>query len=641
MTLRSRLPSLVLVVVLGLSGVGTALALPQVSIGDVTLIEGTGPNGTLTSFVFPVTLSNPSGTDVTVYWATADGTAVAGAWGTGDFIGVGPTSLTFAAGTVAQTVTVPVHADALVEPAPDEVFYVDLSTPSGATLLRSRGVGRIQDDDAPFPGVIGLSILADSAGSGTTDGRNRLQWFTPAGAAAASGTRIEYNEGSPCVSPTAVGSGTGTGSPIDLSPVTVGPNLYTHGGLTLDQQYCYSLWLDYGSGNYSSPASLSARPFDSTSASKKVLWKLSTGMTLMAAPTVGVDAVIAVSNDMAVQALQRDPASGTGGLWPASWKPNDLGAVAQHRPPVVPLSAGSRAFIATQDGRIHAIDTASGNLIWSTLLPELATLGAPAGIFTAFGGAYDYVLVGTSAASGNHFYALDPDTGAVIDAFPGAADGAIGSVGAILGAAAVDYTTSRVYFTSRRDEALSSLWCLDLGPSSDALRLGWSRDLGADVDGSPVLRGGRLYVVDNGPVAWSIPADTGVGGYSVSLGAATSKGFLFPDRSNGDLYVATSSQVLGLTDTGSALNNKWTPLGLNQPSIVLFRPGTNELYAGVRDYSGAASLVRIDTATGVVAGNVALEASQQVVGAPSLDIGYGVVHVGSELGVLYAVQLPF
>jgi hypothetical protein len=44
----------------------------------------------------------------------------------------------------------------------------------------------------------------------------------------------------------------------------------------------------------------------------------------------------------------------------------------------------------------------------------------------------------------------------------------------------------------------------------------------------------------------------------------------------------------------------------------------------------------------VVAGSVPLEASPQTVGAPSLDIGYGgVIHVGSELGILYAVQLPF
>ena len=37
---------------------------------------------------------------------------------------------------------------------------------------------------------------------------------------------------------------------------------------------------------------------------------------------------------------------------------------------------------------------------------------------------------------------------------------------------------------------------------------------------------------------------------------------------------------------------------------------------------------------------VALEASSLVVGAPALDIGYGLIHVGSEAGTLYAVEVP-
>jgi outer membrane protein assembly factor BamB len=309
----------------------------------------------------------------------------------------------------------------------------------------------------------------------------------------------------------------------------------------------------------------------------------------------------------------------------------------------VPLPGGSRAFIATQDGRIHAVDTANGNLLWSTLLPEVTT-GAPAGIFTAYGGSYDYVLVGTSAPTNNHIYALDPGTGAVIDAFPGAADG-VSNVGPIVGTASVDYTTGRVYFASHRGGALKSLWCLDLGPSSDALRLRWSRDLGADVDGSPVLRGGRVYVGDNNPgnwAVWSIPASTGVGGYSLRVGTSAVKGFLFPDRNGRDLYAATDSEVVGLTDDGTGLlQQKWAPITLNQPSVVLLRPGTSELYVGVSNYSGNASLLRIDAATGVVASSVSLEAGQKVVGAPSLDIGYSILHAGSELGVVYAVQLPF
>ena len=39
--------------------------------------------------------------------------------------------------------------------------------------------------------------------------------------------------------------------------------------------------------------------------------------------------------------------------------------------------------------------------------------------------------------------------------------------------------------------------------------------------------------------------------------------------------------------------------------------------------------------------SVPLESTPAVIGAPSLDIGYNLLHVGSEAGILYAVQVPF
>ena len=79
------------------------------------------------------------------------------------------------------------------------------------------------------------------------------------------------------------------------------------------------------------------------------------------------------------------------------WRPVLLESTVQHRVPVVPLPGGVQAFVSTAGGWVHAVDTASGNLLWSTPLPEAAAQGAPAGIFTAYGGAFDYILVGTSA----------------------------------------------------------------------------------------------------------------------------------------------------------------------------------------------------------------------------------------------------
>jgi len=130
-------------------------------------------------------------------------------------------------------------------------------------------------------------------------------------------------------------------------------------------------------------------------------------MSLMAAPTVGVDAVIAVSNDMSVQALQRDPASGTGGLWPTGWNPIGLGNIAHHRrrwclwpaarwPSSRPRTVGSTPSTPLTDPEM--VDTP----------PRGGGQGAPAGIFTAFGGAYDYVLVGRARPAATAFTRSTP-----------------------------------------------------------------------------------------------------------------------------------------------------------------------------------------------------------------------------------------
>jgi hypothetical protein len=557
---------------------------------------------------------------------------MAGPFGTGDYA-FASGNLVIPAGALGGTVTVQVHADAIEEPAPDKVFYVDLSSPSGATLLKTRGVGTIRDDDAPYPGVIGLSIVADGTGPGAGQGRNRLQWLYPTAPQPIQQFRIRWNQSAgSCTSPDPNDPTGGFAPTITQAPGAGPTEIFPHTPLDPGVEYCYTVWLDYGGGNFSLPGVTGkARPFDATG---PVKWKLFSGMTMLAAPTVGFDAVIGFSNTRYVQAMRRGPGGGT---WPAPWKPISLSDLAQHRVPIVPVAGVSRAFITTQDGWVHAVDTSNGNLLWATQLTPNAAMGAPAVILTAFGGAQDYVLAGTSAADDNRIYALDPFTGAVIDYYDMG-----GGIGAILGTGAVDYQKSRVYFGSRKGSNNGTLWCLDLGPPSDALSLGWMSTAPGDVNGSPVLRGDKVYVGALPDTVWAKPKDTGVGGYSRALGDGEPKGFLFPDRSSPDLYVATNGKVWGLVDDGSAFPNKWLEIELADPSIVLFAPGTTDLYVGVRDYGGNAALVKINTATGSVASSVALEPGvPMVVGPPSLDIGFDFVHVGSEAGVLYGVELPF
>jgi len=110
----------------------------KVSIDDVTVTEG--DTGTVDA-VFTVSLSAASSQEVTVDYATADGTATAGS----DYV-AGAGALTFIVGDTEETITVAVSGDLLDEP--DETFLVNLAKPTNATLSDGLGQGRIRNDDA-------------------------------------------------------------------------------------------------------------------------------------------------------------------------------------------------------------------------------------------------------------------------------------------------------------------------------------------------------------------------------------------------------------------------------------------------------------------------------------------------------------
>jgi Calx-beta domain len=119
-------------------GAGTILDNdPPVSIAvdDVTRGEVNGP------LSFSVSLSKASGKVVTVAYATADGSAVAG-----DDYGARSGTLVFLAGDTSKSVSVPLVNDEIVEP--DETFTFSLSNAVNGSLVDAQGVGTIVDDDA-------------------------------------------------------------------------------------------------------------------------------------------------------------------------------------------------------------------------------------------------------------------------------------------------------------------------------------------------------------------------------------------------------------------------------------------------------------------------------------------------------------
>jgi hypothetical protein len=71
---------------------------------------------------------------------TANGTATAGS----DYDAASGT-LAIPAGHLIRTIAVTVRGDRKREP--DEVFYMNLANPSGATIVDGQGVGTLRNDD--------------------------------------------------------------------------------------------------------------------------------------------------------------------------------------------------------------------------------------------------------------------------------------------------------------------------------------------------------------------------------------------------------------------------------------------------------------------------------------------------------------
>jgi hypothetical protein len=132
-------------------------ALPSIAVSDVNLPDGAP--GTH-NFPFVVTLSAPSGQNVTVQYATADGSATVAA---GDYVAASGT-LTFTPGQISKTVNVVVNGDTATEAT--ENFFLNLSNPTNATLANTQGTATLLGDD-PDPLLSINNVTATDGSSGT------------------------------------------------------------------------------------------------------------------------------------------------------------------------------------------------------------------------------------------------------------------------------------------------------------------------------------------------------------------------------------------------------------------------------------------------------------------------------------------
>ena len=107
----------------------------------MTIADVTTSNENAANHTFTVSLSAASGKDITVDYATSNGTATAGA----DYTATSGT-LTISAGATSGTFNVPVLADTTDEN--NETATITLSNASNASISDSSATLTITDDDA-------------------------------------------------------------------------------------------------------------------------------------------------------------------------------------------------------------------------------------------------------------------------------------------------------------------------------------------------------------------------------------------------------------------------------------------------------------------------------------------------------------
>lgn len=186
-------------------------ALPTISIGGVSLAEG---NSGTSNAMFTVTLSAASDDIVTVNFATANGTTLAGT----DYVATSG-ALTFAPGETSKNITVAVNGNTLYQP--DKTFFVDLSAPTNATIGTPQATGTILNDDACPVITVGPATLPNgNVGSVYAQTVSASGGTAPYAFTVSSGTLpagLTLSSGAISGTPTTAGSSTFTVTATDVN----------------------------------------------------------------------------------------------------------------------------------------------------------------------------------------------------------------------------------------------------------------------------------------------------------------------------------------------------------------------------------------------------------------------------------------
>jgi hypothetical protein len=281
---------------------------------------------------FTVTLSPAAKSTVTVNYATANGTAVAGTNYTAT-----SGSLTFPAGATSGTISVPVRNDGLY--SQDLGFTVNLSdaTATNAQISQAHGTGTIVNSNSPT-----MSVTAPATGASWTIGLPQtITWTNNLGSAATVRLDLSQNGGS---------TWTTIAASVQNSSATGGSYNWTVAGSAVTNARIRAVWTtDTNVAGSTGDFTLASPAISVTAPAAGVSWTIETARTITWTNNLGSSATVRLDlsqdggSTWATIAASVQNSSATGGSY--NW-----------------TVAGS----AVTNARIRAVWTANTNVVGST-----------------------------------------------------------------------------------------------------------------------------------------------------------------------------------------------------------------------------------------------------------------------------------
>ncbi len=466
------------------------------------------------------------------------------------------------------------------------------------------------------------------------NGTNVLQWVNPATAPVSPfQVRIQSRT-----------DGSYPANPADGSKETEvgGQTVSAKGSASLTgtngTEFRYGIFTDNNAGTvYSAGRFSKGTPF---STSGPVKWKYSSGATALTQPGLNIlaggNSALVVSNDRVLHAL-----AAASGEWPATFTPRAMNAPSQAQPMVLSsmsdMTPGHErvVFVAGQDGRVYARNANTGAAVWDSGETPLAEAfqGGVTAILSRYGASVNRLFVTTRTTSGeNKLLALDPkttpDSTRVVWTF-----GTGRGIGISNSSAWPEYGSEKVYFTSRKGAAAASVWCANV--SDGALCSGFTPpDLG-DIDSTPVLLGGYLYVGNNNGTVYRVNPASGAASSLYSSADGPVKGFVWPDTANARVLFTTTNKVWCVSiQTGSEGTLLWAKdLTGRSPAPPFLWNG--RVYIGLGD----GKLLQMNAADSTNPVELSVEEGAAL-GTPGIDATTSRVFIGSESGTVHSVAIP-